>query len=129
MNFKKASVLVMFLALTVTSFAQILEPAKWSWEASKKSVKVGDEMELIFKVEIEDNWHTYANDFDPECGPLLTKIEFKPDASFKLIGPLKAVNAKEHHEEVFDCNTKVFEGRGEFRQKIKILSKDLKNQN
>jgi thiol:disulfide interchange protein len=126
MDFKKASVLVMFLALTVTSFAQILEPAKWSWEASKKSVKVGDEIELIFKVEIEDNWHTYANDFDPECGPLLTKIEFKPDASFKLVGPLKAVNAKVHHEEVFGCDTKVFEGRGEFRQKIKVLSKDLK---
>jgi thiol:disulfide interchange protein len=126
MDFKKTSALVMFLALTVTSFAQILEPAKWSWEASKKSVKVGDEIELIFKVEIEDNWHTYANDFDPECGPLLTKIEFKPDASFKLIGPLRAVNAKVHHEEVFGCDTKVFEGRGEFRQKIKILSKDLK---
>lgn len=126
MDFKKASVLVMFLALTVTSFAQILEPAKWSWEASKKSVKVGDEIELIFKVEIEDNWHTYANDFDPECGPLLTKIEFKPNASFKLVGPLKAVNAKVHHEEVFGCDTKVFEGRGEFRQKIKVLSKDLK---
>jgi thiol:disulfide interchange protein len=125
MDFKKASVLVMFLALTVTSFAQILQPARWSWEASKKSVKVGDEIEIIFKIEIEDNWHTYANDFDPECGPLLTKIEFKPDASFKLIGTLKAVNAKVHYEDVFGCDTKVFEVRGEFRQKIKVLSKDL----
>ncbi len=126
MDFKKASVLVIFLALTVTSFAQILEPARWSWEASKKSVKVGDEIELIFKIEIEDNWHTYANDFDPECGPLLTKIDFKSDASFKLVGPLKAVNAKVHHEDVFGCDTKVFEVRGEFRQKIKVLSKNLK---
>ena len=126
MDFKKASVLVLFLALTITSFAQILEPARWSWEASKKSIKVGDEIELIFKIEIEDNWHTYANDFDPECGPLLTKIELQPDASFKLIGPLKAVNAKVHHEDVFGCDTKVFEVRGEFRQKIKVLSKNLK---
>lgn len=126
MNFRRAFLLPFFLLLITQVSGQILEPAKWSWSASKKSVKVGDEIELIFKIQIEDNWHTYANDFDPECGPLLTKVEFKPDASFKLIGPLKAINAKVHHEEVFECNTKVFEGQGEFRQKIKVLTKNLK---
>lgn len=126
MNVKKFLAVWIIVLLAAPAFAQIIEPAKWSWEASKKSVKVGDEIELIFKIEIEDNWHTYANDFDPECGPLLTKVEFKQDASFKLIGPLKAINAKVHYEDVFECDTKVFEVRGEFRQKIKVLSKELK---
>ena len=126
MNVRRVLAVWVIVLLAIPSFAQILEPAKWSWAPSTNTAKVGDEIELIFKIEIEENWHTYANDFDPECGPLLTKVEFKPDASFKLVGSLKAINAKVHYEDAFDCNTKIFEVRGEFRQKIKVLSKDLK---
>jgi thiol:disulfide interchange protein len=126
MDFKKASLFTLFLMLAITSFAQILEPARWSWEASKKSVNVGDEIDLIFKVIIDDHWHVYANDFDPDCGPLLAHVELTPHPSFKTIGTLKAINPKNHYEEVFECNVKIFEGKGEFRQRIKILSKDLK---
>jgi thiol:disulfide interchange protein len=127
MNYKKASAILIFLGVLATSsFAQILEPVKWSWEASKKSVKVGDEIELIFKVSVDDNWYVYANDFDPDCGPLLTKVTFAPSTSFKPIGELKAINPKTKHDEVFGCDVKIFEHTGEFRQKIKILSGDLK---
>jgi thiol:disulfide interchange protein len=127
MNYKKASAILIFLGVLATSsFAQILEPVKWSWEASKKSVKVGDEIELIFKVSVDDNWYVYANDFDPDCGPLLTKVTFAPSTSFKTIGELKAINPKTKHDEVFGCDVKIFEHTGEFRQKIKILSGDLK---
>nr|HNH58818.1 disulfide bond formation protein DsbD [Cyclobacteriaceae bacterium] len=77
MKLKKALLLSYFLLmLLVQSFAQVLEPAKWSWESSKKTVKVGEELEIIFKVSIDDNWYMYANDFDPECGPLLTEVKF-----------------------------------------------------
>lgn len=126
MNFKKVFFLSFFLFLITQASGQILEPAKWSWAASKKEVKVGDEVELIFKVSVDDNWYVYANDFDPDCGPLLTKVKFIPSASFKTIGNLKAINPKTKHDEVFGCDVKIFEHTGEFRQKIKILSEDLK---
>jgi thiol:disulfide interchange protein DsbD len=126
MNFKKAFLLPFLLLLITQVSGQVLEPAKWSWTASKKSVKVGDEIELIFKVSVDDNWYVYANDFDPDCGPLLTKVTFIPSTSFKTVGELKAVNPKTKHDEVFGCDVKIFEHTGEFRQKIKILSEDLK---
>jgi thiol:disulfide interchange protein DsbD len=126
MNLKKVFLLSFLLFLLTQTYSQVLEPAKWSWSASKKIVKIGDEIELIFKVEIEDNWYVYANDFDPECGPLLTKVSFTPSASFKTVGELKAINPKTKHDEAFGCDVKIFEHNGEFRQKIKVLSENLK---
>lgn len=125
MTVKRILAVLVFVLLTATTYAQILEPAKWSWSTSKNSVNVGDEMEVIFKVTVEDNWYVYANDFDPECGPMLTEVAFTPHASFKVIGKLKAINPKTKHDEAFDCEVKIFEHSGEFRQKIKILSANL----
>lgn len=127
MNLKKASALLIFLIVFVTSsVAQILEPVKWSWAASKKSVKVGDEVELVFTGKIDDTWYVYANEFDPECGPILTTITLTADPSFKALGPLKAINPKDKHDEVFGCDVKIFKGTALFRQKIKVLSKEPK---
>ncbi|MBL7838858.1 MAG: thioredoxin family protein [Cyclobacteriaceae bacterium] len=125
MKAKKILLLFSFLVVfTSQLFAQVLEPAKWSWESSKKTVAVGDELELIFKVTIEDNWYMYANDFDPECGPLLTEVKFPAPKGFKPVGSLKAINPKKKHDEVFGCDVKIFEHNAEFRQKVKILSAD-----
>ena len=125
MKAKKILLLFSFLVVfTLQLFAQVLEPAKWSWESSKKTVAVGDELELIFKVTIEDNWYMYANDFDPECGPLLTEVKFPAPKGFKPVGTLKAINPKKKHDEVFGCDVKIFEHNAEFRQKVKILSAD-----
>lgn len=81
---------------------------------------------MIFTVTIDDNWYTYANDFDPDCGPLLTTLHLKADASFKPIGTFRAINSKIKHDKVFDCDVKIFTGKGEFRQKIKVVSAQLK---
>ena len=119
---------LLFLALCFSIGAlqaQILTPAKWSWAPSKTSVKTGEELELIFKVTADKNWYVYANDFDPDCGPILTTITLEKHPSFELIGTLKAINPKDKHDEVFGCDVKIFVGTGEFRQKIKVLSKDL----
>ncbi|EJF09635.1 proteiN-disulfide reductase, partial [Pontibacter sp. BAB1700] len=43
-------VLLTFAAQMVQ--AQVLKPASWSYDVSKKEVKVGDEVELIFNVKI-----------------------------------------------------------------------------
>ena len=53
-------------------------------------------------------------------------ITLEKDASFELVGDLKAVNDKAKHDKIFDCDVRIFEGTGEFRQKIKVLSPDLK---
>lgn len=119
-------VIALSLALSISTFGQVLSPTKWSWKLSSTTLKVGDEVELIFTASIEKDWYMYANDFDPDCGPMLTTVTLNQDASFKTIGSLKAVNPTPKHDDVFGCDVKIFKKTGEFRQKIKILGGALK---
>lgn len=121
--FKAFALLVFVIA---PSYAQILTPTKWTWKPSTHSVEVGDEIDLIFNATIDKDWYIYANEFDPECGPMLTTVTFVPDASFELIGTLKAINSVAKHDEIFDCDVKIFKKYSEFRQKIKVRSTNLK---
>jgi thiol:disulfide interchange protein DsbD len=116
-----------FLLLTLSAVhAQILTPAKWTWAPSKTSVKTGDQLDLIFTVTTDKTWYVYANDFDPDCGPMLTTVTLEPHASFELVGDLKAINPIDKHDEIFGCDVKIFKDKGEFRQTIRVLSTDLK---
>ncbi len=117
---------IILFVLVHSTHAQILKPAKWSWKPSKTSVKTGEELDLIFTVTIDNNWYVYANDFNPDCGPMLTTVEFEPHSSFELIGGLVAIKPKEKHDEIFGCDVKIFTGTGEFRQKILVLKTNLK---
>jgi thiol:disulfide interchange protein DsbD len=105
-----------------TATAQILKPARWSWAPATTSVKAGDELELVFTVTTDKNWYVYANDFDPECGPMLTTVTFEKHPSFIPVGSLQAVNPLSKHDEIFDCDVKIFKDKGQFRQRIKILT-------
>lgn len=107
-------------------FAQVLEPAKWTTEVSKTKVKAGEIIELIFKAKIDDKWYMYANEFDPDCGPLLTEISFTDPKNFEVVGKTLAVNPSPKHDEVFGCDVKVFKKTAEFRQKVKVLGGALK---
>lgn len=123
-RFIKTFLLLLFFS--GNGFSQILTPTKWTWEISNNTVKVGDEIDLIFKVAIEKDWYIYANEFDAECGPMHTTITLNPNTSFSLIGTLKAIKPVAKHDEIFDCDVKIFKGTAEFRQKIKVLLTNLK---
>lgn len=123
MNWVKASkITFLFIIFALSSRAQILTPVKWTWQASATSVKVGDEIDLIFKATIDKDWYIYANEFDPDCGPMHTTVTLTPHESFRLVGTLKAIKPVAKHDEIFDCDVKLFKGTGEFRQRIKILT-------
>lgn len=113
------------LVMAASAYAQILKPATWRWEPSATTVKAGDEIELIFKATIDKNWYMYANGFDPDCGPLLTTLALEPHASYALVGELKSINPQDKHDEVFDCDVKIFKGTAEFRQRVKVLASPL----
>ena len=117
--------ILLFCLMPFLIQAQILTPATWEIEVSKTNVKVGDEIDLIFKATIDEVWYLYTNDFDPDCGPLLTEVQFAGIRNFEPVGPLKAINSISKHDEVFDCDVKIFKKKGEFRQRIKVLGKPL----
>ncbi len=106
--------------------AQILNPAKWGYETSVKKAKTGDEIELIFKATIDKDWYLYSTEFTCDDGPIKTTFNLVPHPSYQLIGNVVPVNPIDKHDEIFDCDLKIFKKTAEFRQKIKILSVDLK---
>jgi len=113
---------VLFFALFIWDglFAQILEPAKWSYDVSSKEVTIGDEVELIFKAIIDPDWYLYSSDFDPDLGPMLTEFEFLPNQNYELVDGIIPINPKEKYDDIWEGNIRYFKVRGEFRQKIKI---------
>ena len=118
---KKISFLIFALMLFNGGFAQVLQPAKWSYDVSTSTVKIGDELELIFTAEIDPKWYLYSSDFDPDLGPMLTEFEFEPHDSYQLVGDIIPVNPKEKYDEIWEGNIKYFKDKGEFRQKVKIV--------
>jgi len=113
--------LLIFCGFSASS--QILTPAHWSYSVSNSSPKVGEEIDLIFKVSIEKDWYLYASEWPPcDLGPNKTTIQFKPHGSFELIGKLRDINPLDKHDKIFDCDIRIFKGKGEFRQTIRVLS-------
>jgi thiol:disulfide interchange protein DsbD len=114
------SVLLLILA-PLFLHAQILTPVTWDIQLSKTDVQSGDEIDIVFKASIDQVWYLYANDFDPNCGPLLTEVKFENPKNFQLVGGLLSINSHPKHDEIFGCDVKVFKKNGEFRQRIKVL--------
>lgn len=116
---------IIFLITAFVSLGQILTPAKWAYTVSNPAPAVGDEVELVFTAAIDKNWYLYSSEFPCEDGPIKTTITFKPNSGYQLVGNLQAINPLAKHDNIFDCDVKIFKGRGEFRQKIKVLAAGL----
>jgi thiol:disulfide interchange protein DsbD len=110
------------LLLNTMTHAQIFKPVKWEYQLEPQPKKKGDIVELVLKAKIQDGWHLYANDFDPNLGPLLTTIKLNTHPSFALVDKLKSINPKHEYDDVWEGTVSTFEKTGEFRQKIKILN-------
>jgi len=107
------------------AWGQVLKPAKWTYTTSSQEVRVGDEIELIFKATIEKDWYLYSSDFPCE-DPIKTSFAFTPSDSYQLVGKLNAINPIDKYDEIFGCDVKIFKKTAEFRQKIKVLKADLR---
>ncbi len=114
---------IFFISLSLkNAIGQILKPASWSYDISKKEVRIGEELELIFKVQIAPDWYLYSSDFDPDLGPMVTAFEFIPHPSYQRIGGIKPIGAKKKYDDTWEGEYTYFVGTAEFRQKIKILA-------
>ena len=107
-------------------FGQVETPAKWQTSTSTSSANIGEELDLIFTAAIDNSWYLYSSEFDCEDGPIKTTFTFTPDASYQLLGKLRAIKPVDKHDKIFECDVKIFKGTAEFRQRIKVLSPKLK---
>lgn len=123
---------LIFLALVLSFYSlnipftfgqQFNDLISWKISTSKSEVKVGDEVELILTSTIKDTWHLYSSDFE-DGGPMVSKFNFTKNNTYKLLGEVKPVNAKEKYDDIFEMNVRYFTKKAEFRQKVKVLSKN-----
>lgn len=121
------SVCVGLLLLSGTNLAtgQILQPAKWSTSTSVEEAKVGDVVELVFTAKLDDTWYIYSHDQDANLGPMPAYFDFEKNASYKLIGPMRAINVHEKYDDIWGGNVRILEEKAEFRQKVKILKENF----
>lgn len=117
---------LLLLASASLSQAQFKKTTSWTFEASQSEVKTGEVIELIFKVKVIDEWYIYASDIDEDLGPMPTAAAFEDNDSFELIGGLTSVNPKEKYDSIWEGDVRYFEPSGVFKQKVKVLAKDLK---
>ncbi len=121
-----AAFLLLAVCLHLTVAAQILTPAKWSYDVSKKEVKAGEQVDLIFTATIKDNWYLYSSDFDPNLGPQVTVVALKPNDTYQLVGKVKPVHPKKKYDDLWGGEYTYFVGKAEFRQTIKVLKANPK---
>jgi thiol:disulfide interchange protein DsbD len=113
--------LVPLLFVAWSAAGQVLTPARWSYSVSNVNPKVGEEIDLIFNVTIDNNWYLYASEFICEDGPIRTAMNFKAHPSFELAGKIKDINPLKKHDKNFDCDILIYRGAAEFRQTVRIL--------
>lgn len=104
--------------------AQILEPATWHCKLSKQEIDQGDVIDLVFEIGLDDTWLLYSNIQNYELGPLPAVFEFETNQDYELINDIIPVGFKTKYDDVFEVNVNYFDGKAEFRQKVKILSKN-----
>jgi thiol:disulfide interchange protein DsbD len=122
MKYKQAWFFLVFLIIAFSyqsTYAQKSGSAKWFYTISKESVKIGDELDIYFRVELDSNWFIYAINQETFLVPP-AMVYFNLD-NCTLNGKLKSLSAATIYNEKAQKNTNVYMGMGGgFKQRIKI---------
>lgn len=120
---KKLFATMLFLAISMASFAQLQNPIHWSYSVKETS---DNEAELVFTAKLDAGWHLYSQ-YTDDNGPLGIAFDFKADKSYQRVGKVSEPKPHEEYDELFGCTVRSFSGTVVFKQKIKRLSeKDFK---
>ncbi len=113
---RKLTFIVFILFLTFPSFAQIIEPIKWSFDSRQN----GRDVELIFTAAIDEGWHLYDT-YLPEGGPIATQIVFADSTLFEIAGDLvREPQPVEKFDNIFMLNLRFFSDKATLTQKIRL---------
>jgi thiol:disulfide interchange protein len=103
----------------------ILDPASWEFTLSKDDPKKGDEIELVFKANIDENWVLYSSDVDLIPGPIPATFSFSDNDTYRTIGEIRPIGAREKFDKIFEGDVTYFKETAEFRQKIEVLKAEF----
>ncbi|MDH5381109.1 MAG: protein-disulfide reductase DsbD family protein, partial [Cyclobacteriaceae bacterium] len=120
---KKTFTLLSFLIIFSSSFSQILDPVKWSWELNQVE---GSTYEIVWTADMEPGWSVYSQYLESEDGPIATSITFEKGTHFELIGlPVEdSLHKEEGFDPIFEMNLAKYHDQMVIRQKVKILDSE-----
>jgi thiol:disulfide interchange protein DsbD len=119
----KKIVLLLALFLYSIGYSQIHDPVQWSTSVEKISET---EYNLIMTSSIEENWHLYSQEV-PEGGPIATTFSFGEVSGFELVGKTSEEEGHTIDDPTFGMEIKYFANKAAFKQRIKVLNKNLMN--
>lgn len=118
---------ILILVSTILN-AQDFGAADFKLSVSKSSIKVGETIDLVFKTDIPDGLHIYANAGNCEIGP--KKPWFEEELTLtdcEFVGKIyDGIKPHEYTDDLFGCDVSDFSGKADFRQKLKITGKNPK---
>lgn len=112
---KKICTFFLFLSIAFFSFAQVLNPATWSFSTKELNAA---EVELTLTCKLDAGWHLYSQYTDP-AGPIAIEFTFDDSKDYMRVGKVAEPKPHEEYDETFECNVRSFSGKVVFRQKIK----------
>lgn len=112
---------LLFISISLDLHSQILEPVKWTTSVEKTS---DSEYVLVATASIDPGWHLYSQNV-PENGPIPTAFTFENNEQFKLVETVTEETGKTVDDPVFGMKIKYFESKTDFKQRIKIINKEL----
>lgn len=114
--------LLTFLLGVVSVFAQVENPASWSF--SQKSLG-NNEYELVFKATLEPGWHVYSM-YTPEGGPMATTLTLEEAGKgVSLLGKATENEPKKEQDDIFGVEVWSFENEYIITQKVKVTDAAL----
>lgn len=112
---KKYLILILFAVSALLSYAQVQNPAKWSYSVKELSAS---EVDLVFTCKLDAGWHIYSQYTDP-AGPIALEFTIDEGKDFSRVGKVREPKAHEEFDETFGCTVKSFTNTVTFRQKVK----------
>ncbi|SCX93809.1 Thiol:disulfide interchange protein DsbD [Nonlabens sp. Hel1_33_55] len=122
MEYIKSLLLALLVSVGFISSAQILDPASWSVKVND----LGDDTyELVSTAQLEPGWHIYSQ-FSVGAGNIPTEFRFyEADNRFQLDGPNQETGTYKEYTEVFGADVYQFKDFAIFKQKVRLLNKDV----
>lgn len=111
--------MVAVCCLSVSGFAQLQKPVKWSYAAKRLNANEGI---VYFRGTIEKGWHIYST-VQADGGPRKTVFAFSAGKGYSLLGAVVEPKPIKKFEKVFDMDVLYFENTVTFSQKIKLKSR------
>ena len=114
---KKALSILLLLGLTITAFAQMVDPVKFT---SKLEMLKGEEAQIVFSGKIDAGWHVYSTNLGND-GPISATFNPVNMEGVEIVGKLTPKgNEISQFDNMFGMKLRFFEGSVTFVQKIKF---------